>query len=96
MGEGGSVGVHDAPACSERARLLTERRVPNCVIDPISYVGDIKVQNIPNRQCNPDGNILYHRVIMAASSEPMLTWKGYAFVQQRCDPACNNLINCSS
>lgn len=69
---------------------------PNFRFDPISYVGDIKVQNIPNRQCNPDGNILYHRVIMAASSEPMLTWKGYAFVQQRCDPACNNLINCSS
>lgn len=69
---------------------------PNFRFDPISYVGDIKVQNIPNRQCNPDGNILYHRVIMAASSEPMLTWKGYAFAQLRCDPACGNATSCSS
>lgn len=69
---------------------------PNFRFDPVSYVGDIKVQNIPNRQCNPDGNILYHRVIMAASSEPMLTWKGYSFAQLRCDPACGNATSCSS
>lgn len=69
---------------------------PNFRFDPISYVGDIKVQNIPNRQCNPDGNILYHRAILAASSEPMLTWKGYAFMQLRCDPACGNATSCSS
>lgn len=69
---------------------------PNFRFDPISYVGDIKVQNIPNRQCNPDGNILYHRAIMAASSEPMLTWKGYAFMQLRCNPACGNATTCPS
>lgn len=69
---------------------------PNFRFDPVSYVGDIKVQNIPNRQCNPDGNILYHRVIMAASSEPMLTWKGYSFAQLRCDPACGNATSCAT
>jgi len=69
---------------------------PNFRFDPISYVGDIKVQNIPNRECNPDGNILYHRAIMAASSEPMLTWKGYSFMQLRCDPACGNATTCGS
>lgn len=69
---------------------------PNFRFDPVSYVGDIKVMNIPNRQCNPDGNILYHRAILAASSEPMLTWKGYSFVQLRCDPACGNATACPS
>lgn len=69
---------------------------PNFRFDPVSYVGDIKVLNIPNRVCNPDGNILFHRVVMAASSEPMKNWKGYAFVHLRCDPACNNATSCSS
>jgi len=69
---------------------------PNFRFDPVSYVGDIKVQNILNRECNPDGNILYHRAIMAASSEPMQTWKGYSFMQLRCDPACGNATSCAS
>lgn len=69
---------------------------PNFRFDPVSYVGDIKISNIPNEQCNPDGNILRHRVIMAAASEPMQTWKGYSFVALRCDPACNNATACTS
>lgn len=69
---------------------------PNFRFDPVSYVGDIKILNIPNEQCNPDGNILRHRIIMAAASEPMQNWKGYSFVALRCDPACNNATSCSS
>ena len=69
---------------------------PNFRFDPISYVGDIKVQNIQERRCNPDSTILYHRAILAASSEPMLTWKGYAFCQLRCDPTTGNALTCPS
>ena len=69
---------------------------PNFVFNPISYVGDIKILNIPNEQCNPDGNILRHRIIMAAGSMPKNPWKGVAFVFRRCDPACGNATSCSS
>lgn len=69
---------------------------PNFRFDPISYVGDVKILNIPNEQCNPDGNILRHRVVMAAGSMPKNPWKGVAFVFRRCDPACGNATSCSS
>ncbi len=69
---------------------------PNFRFDPVSYVGDIKILNIPNEECNPDGNIMRHRVIMAAASEPKHVWKGVAFVFLRCDPDCNNATTCSS
>jgi hypothetical protein len=69
---------------------------PNFRFDPISYVGDVRILNIPNETCNPDGNILRHRVIMAAASMPKNPWKGVAFVALRCDPACGNATSCSS
>lgn len=69
---------------------------PNFRFDPVSYVGDIKILNIPNEQCNPDQNILRHRIVMAAASEPKHVWKGVAFVFLRCDPACNNASTCST
>lgn len=69
---------------------------PNFRFDPVSYVGDVKILNIPNEQCNPDGNLLRHRIIMTAASEPKHVWKGVAFVQLRCDPACNNSSVCIS
>ena len=69
---------------------------PNFRFDPVSYVGDIKILNIPNEECNPDGNQLRHRIIMAAASEPQEVWKGVSFVFLRCDPACSNASSCVS
>ena len=69
---------------------------PNFRFDPVSYVGDVKILNIPNEECNPDGNILRHRVVMAAASEPKEVWKGVSFVFLRCDPACGNSLTCAS
>lgn len=68
----------------------------NFRFNPVSYVGDVKILNIPNEICNPDENILRHRVIMAAGSMPKEVWKGVAFVFKRCDPACGNSTNCTS
>ena len=69
---------------------------PNFVFNPISYVGDIKILNIPNETCNPDQNILRHRAILAAGSEPVYPWRGVGFIQKRCDPICNNSTSCTS
>jgi hypothetical protein len=69
---------------------------PNFRFDPVSYVGDVKILNIPNEQCNPDGNQLRHRIVMAAATEPKHVWKGVSFVFLRCDPACTNSSTCSS
>lgn len=63
--------------------------------DPISYMGSWKVQNIPDRVCNPDGNILYHRGILAAGSKPVHPERGVAIVHLRCDPAINAVASCT-
>jgi hypothetical protein len=52
--------------------------------DPVTYNGDWKVKNIPDRVCNPDGNIIYHRGILASGSEPWHPERGVVFVHKRC------------
>lgn len=64
--------------------------------DPVSYVGDIKVMNIPHRENNPDGTILYHRAILAAATMPYRPQRGVAFLHLRCDPACNLVTACTT
>lgn len=59
---------------------------PNFRFDPITYTGEWKVQNIIDRTCNPDGNILYHRGILAAARMPVYPERGVAFMHLRCDP----------
>ncbi len=54
--------------------------------DPVNYTGDWKILNILNEVCNPDGNQLRHRGILAAGSMPVHPERGVAFVHQRCDP----------
>lgn len=64
--------------------------------DPVNYVGDWSVKNIPHETCNPDGNILFHRGILAEAPMPIHPERGVAFVHLRCDPACNLVTTCSS
>lgn len=88
--------IFDPDVCTQLVPQPITNPAPNFRFDPISYVGDIKILNIPNEQCNPDGNILRHRIIMAAGTMPKHPWKGVAFVAKRCDPACGNANACSS
>lgn len=69
---------------------------PNFRFDPVSYVGDIKISNILDKDCNPDGTIIRHRIIMAAATAPKYPWRGVAFVHLRCPPPCNNAVSCAS
>lgn len=63
--------------------------------DPISYTGMWSVKNILNRTDNPDGNILFHRGILAAGSMPVHPERGVAFLHKRCDPALELVSSCS-
>lgn len=84
-------------------RAVLEQQIPepitnpasNFRFDPVSYSGDWKLKNILDRICNPDGNIIYHRGILAAASKPVHPERGVAFVHLRCDPACNLVTTCS-
>jgi hypothetical protein len=69
---------------------------PKFQFDPVNYTGMWKAMNIQDRVCNPDGNIIYHRGIMAAASEPVHPERGVAFVHRRCDPACEIVTTCST
>lgn len=84
-------------------RTVFTSRIPRPVVapqakfkfDPISYMGEFKAMNILDRICNPDGNILYHRAILAQASEPVHPERGISFVHLRCDPALNLVTSCS-
>lgn len=84
-------------------RTVFTARIPRPVVapqakfkfDPISYMGEFKAMNILDRICNPDGNILYHRAILAEASEPVHPERGISFVHLRCDPALNLVTSCS-
>ncbi len=67
----------------------------NFTFDPVTYTGDWKLKNIPDRVCNPDGNIIFHRGVMAAASKPIHPERGVAFIHLRCDPPCSAITTCS-
>lgn len=63
--------------------------------DPMNYMGDWRVKNILDRECNPDGTIMFHRGTLAAGSKPVHPERGVAFLHKRCDPALNLVTSCS-
>lgn len=68
---------------------------PNFSFDPVNYMGDWRVRNIIDRDCNPDGTILFHRGILAAGSKPVHPERGVAFLHLRCDPDLGTPATCS-
>lgn len=59
---------------------------PKFRFDAVNYTGDWKILNILDEVCNPDGNQIRHRGILAAASMPVKPQLGVAFVHLRCDP----------
>ena len=70
------------------------RPAPNYKFNPMNYLGQFKVLNIPNETTNPDGTIMRHRAVLSASSKPWKPQNGIAFIHRRCDPKLN-LVACS-
>jgi hypothetical protein len=54
--------------------------------NPVDYTGIPSLRNILSEECNPDGNVVHHRLHMAGATRPRATWKGVAFAHVRCDP----------
>ena len=63
--------------------------------DPQSYRGDFRWRNIPDRTCNPDGNIGFFRAIFSSGSKPVFQNLGYVIRHKRC-PADFGLVGCYS
>ncbi|MEO7099096.1 MAG: hypothetical protein ABI162_07020 [Luteolibacter sp.] len=61
--------------------------------NPVTYRGDFAWRNIPDRVCNPDGNIGFFRAIFADGSKPVYPQFGYVFRHQRC-PQDLGLVAC--
>ncbi len=57
--------------------------------DPVNYTGQYSLKNILDRDCNPDGNIVFHQAILADGDEPQYTMRGVSYLHLRCDPALN-------
>lgn len=59
----------------------------NTRFDPVSYRGDFRFLNIPDRALNPDGNYGFFRGVLASGSKPCRPEFGYAIIYQRSDMA---------
>lgn len=59
---------------------------PNFQFNPVDYTGMVQMYNIRDRVCNVDGNIIFHRIHMAAASMPVEPERGIAFLHERCEP----------
>jgi len=68
---------------------------PNFQFRAVDYTGIVQLYNIQDRVCNPDGNVIFHRMHLAAASYPVEPERGVAFVHERCDPeGC--VVDCAS
>jgi hypothetical protein len=68
---------------------------PNFKFDPVNFTGAVTLKNIIDRTCNPDGTVIYHRLQLGHAGKPKETWRGVAFVHNRCDPMGCTLV-CAS
>jgi hypothetical protein len=59
----------------------------NTKFDPVSYRGDYRFLNIPDRTINPDGNYGFFRGVLASGSKPGRPEFGYSIMFQRADMA---------
>lgn len=59
---------------------------PGFAFDPVDYTGQVTLRNILDRTCNPDGNVIYHRMHLGAASMPDQPERGVAIAHLRCDP----------
>ncbi len=55
----------------------------NTRFDPVSYRGDFRFLNIPDRNTNPDGNYGFFRGVLASGSKPCRPEFGYAIMFTR-------------
>lgn len=84
-------------------RTVFTSRIPKPVIspggglkfDPVNYMGRWQLKNIPDRVCNPDGTIAFHRGHLAEGAEPVHPERGVLFVHKRCDPSLNLVTSCT-
>lgn len=84
-------------------RTVMTARIPRPVVspgagfkfDPLTYMGDFRFKNILNKECNPDGTIIFPRAIFAEGSEPVHPERGVVFAHLRCDPAVNAIQSCT-
>jgi hypothetical protein len=65
------------------------------VFDPVQYTGSWSIKNIQHRTENPDGNIIFHRGILAAGSQPVHPERGMAALHLRCDASGQLVTSCS-
>lgn len=79
--------IYDPTTFTQLVPTPITNPAPNFRFDPISYTGEWKIQNILDKICNPDGNILYHRGILSAARQPVHPERGVSFVYLRCPPA---------
>jgi hypothetical protein len=64
--------------------------------DPVKYTGDFQMLRIPDKKCNPRGTKLFLDAIFASSSEPGLTYLGWAIAHKNCPPLRTTYISCYS
>jgi len=88
--------IYDPAVCVQRVPRPITNPAPKFEFNPVNYMGELKVMNIPDRVCNPDGNVLYHRAILAAGTMPKYPNRGAGFLHLVCGPSCALVTSCSA
>ena len=52
--------------------------------DPLNSMGQWKVKNIIERDCNPDGTKIFWRAVFKDAAEPINPEVGYTILHARC------------
>lgn len=66
---------------------------PGWTFDPINSMGDWRLRNIIERDCNPDGTMVFWRAIMGDATEPINPEVGYTILVLRCNYQ-HSLLSC--
>lgn len=88
--------IFEPTVCRQMVPRPITNPAPNFRFDPLNYMGVWQLKNIPDRVCNPDGNIIFHRGILAAGTMPVHPERGVAFLHLKCGPACSLVTSCGS
>lgn len=66
---------------------------PGWKFDPLNSMGEWSVRNILERDCNPDGSMIFWRAVFRDAAEPINPDVGYSALVLRCGYG-HNLVNC--
>jgi hypothetical protein len=88
--------IWDSSVCTQLVPTSLTSAGQNFTFKPVDYTGNWSLKNTEDKECNPDGNIIWHRCVMMAGNLMGRVERGVAIIHKRCDPPCTTYTTCAS